>query len=62
MIVLYVFVAEPAAVLAHSESHSMAAGLVICARVVGVEGLDGISTFYADWHRIWGSIIWEMWM
>lgn len=57
---LYIFIAEPSAVLAYCEPHSMAAGFVICAGVVGVEGLDGIATFYADGHRICFRIIWDM--
>ena len=50
---LYVFIAEASAVLADCEADSMAAGSVICTGVFGVEGLDGIATFYADWHRIY---------
>jgi len=50
---LYVFIAKASAVLADCEPHSMAAGSIVCAGVFGVKGLDGISTFYADWHRIY---------
>jgi hypothetical protein len=49
---LYVFIAEASAVLADCEADPMAAGSVIGARVFGVKGLDGITTFYADWHHI----------
>jgi hypothetical protein len=48
----YVFIAESATVLADSEAYSMAAGFIVCAGVFGVESLDWIPTFYADWHRI----------
>jgi hypothetical protein len=48
-----VFVAEASTVLADRESHSVTAGSIICARVFGVKGFDGIATFYADWHRIY---------
>lgn len=54
---LYILVAEPATVLADSEPDSMAAGTVIGPRVLGIEGLDRIATFYADWHRIWSSLM-----
>lgn len=47
---LDVFIAEPPAVLAHSEAHAMACGLVICARVLCVESLHRISAFYTDRH------------
>jgi hypothetical protein len=53
VVMLYVFIAEASAVLADGEADSMAAGSVICTGVFGVEGLDGIATFYADWHRIY---------
>ena len=47
---LYVFVAESTAILADCEAHSMAAGAIIGAGILGIEGLDGIATFYADGH------------
>jgi hypothetical protein len=50
---LYIFIAKAPAVLADCEPHSMAAGSIICAGVFGVKSLDGIATFYADWHRIY---------
>ena len=53
----YIFITKPSAVLAYSKAHSMAAGLVICAGVLGVQGLDRESTFYADGHCIQLSII-----
>lgn len=56
-IMLYVFIAEPSAILAHCEPHSMAAGLVIGAGIFGIEGLDWIAAFYADWHFIDGSML-----
>jgi hypothetical protein len=52
-VMFYVFIAEASAVLADGEADSMTAGSVICAGVFGVKGLDGIATFYADWHRIY---------
>jgi hypothetical protein len=52
-VMFYVFIAEASAVLADGKADSMAAGSIICARVFGVKGLDGIATFYADWHRIY---------
>ncbi|KAF4637283.1 hypothetical protein G7Y89_g809 [Cudoniella acicularis] len=55
-IVLYIFIAEPATVLANCEAHTMATGPVISARIFGVEGLDGIATFYADGHCMYGSL------
>jgi hypothetical protein len=50
---LYVFIAEASAVFADRKPHSMAAGSIICAGVLGVQSLDGIATFYTDWHRIY---------
>jgi hypothetical protein len=46
----HVFIAEATAVLAYCEPHSVASGAIIGARVFGIEGLDGVATFYADWH------------
>lgn len=57
-IMLYVFIAEPPAILAHGEAHAMPCGAVIGARVFGVKGFDGVATFYADWHcmsEVWSS-------
>jgi hypothetical protein len=51
-VMFYVFIAESSAVLADSEAYSMAARFIVCAGVFGVESLDWISTFYADWHCI----------
>ena len=51
-IVLNVFVAEAAAVLADREAHSMAGGFVVGAGVFGVQSLDGIAALYADRHFI----------
>jgi hypothetical protein len=48
----YVFIAESTAVLADSEAYSMTARFIVCAGIFGVESLDWISTFYADWHCI----------
>jgi hypothetical protein len=57
-IMLDIFVAELPAIFADGQAHPMAAGLVIGARVFGIEGLDWIATFYADGHcmRIWGML------
>jgi hypothetical protein len=49
-IMLNVFIAEPPAVLAHSEAHAMACRLVICARVLCVQSLHWIPAFYTDRH------------
>jgi hypothetical protein len=49
---LDVFVAEPPAVLADGKPDTMAAGLVIGARILGIKGLDWIATFYTDWHDV----------
>lgn len=59
-VMLYVFIAESSAILAHCETHSMARGAVIGARVFGVEGLDGVATFYADWHCKDLGVIWTL--
>lgn len=48
---LHILVTEAPAVLAYRESDTMAGRAVVSARVLGVEGLDGITTLNADWHR-----------
>lgn len=50
-VMLHILVTEAPAVLAYRESHAMAGRAVVSAGVLGVEGLDGITTFNADWHR-----------
>ena len=52
---LDVFIAESTAVLAYCEADSVAAGLIIGARVFGVESLDWVTTFYADGHCMYDS-------
>jgi len=49
-VMFHVFIAEAATVLAYCESYSMTTGAIIGARVFGVEGLDRVAAFYADWH------------
>ena len=56
----YIFIAESSAVLADSEAYSMAARFIIGTGVFGVESLDWISTFYADWHCIWLGVICDL--
>ena len=48
---LHILVTEAPAVLAYRESHTMAGRAVVCAGVLCVESLDGITTLNADWHR-----------
>ena len=46
----YIFIAESSAVLADSKTNTMTAGLVIGAGVFGIQKLDRIAAFYANWH------------
>jgi hypothetical protein len=56
----YVFIAESSAVLADSEAYSMAARFIIGTGVFGIESLDWISAFYADWHCIRVGVICDL--
>jgi hypothetical protein len=49
-IVLYIFICEPFAARALREAHAFSEGPVIRFAVRGVEGLDGVATFYTDGH------------
>lgn len=63
---LDVFITEAATVFADGKAHAMAAGLVIGARVFGVESPDRISAFYTDWHggassALYGRNVVDVW-
>lgn len=47
---LYIFVAELPTALADSKPYSMTTRTIICARVLGIKGLDRITAFNTDWH------------
>ncbi len=47
---LDVFIAELPTIFTDSEPNSMTTRAVICTRVLGIESLDWIAAFYADWH------------
>ena len=48
----HIFIAKPATVFAHGQSHAVATGLVVCAGVLGEEGLNRITAFDADGHLV----------
>lgn len=45
-----IFVAESPAILANCKSDSMTTRAVISTQVLGIEGIDRSTTFYADGH------------